>query len=185
MRYIVGFLIGIGLIVLTFILIIRLFSGGDAPAPRRIDLESYATTDTVVRLTADGPIVADPQHQQVRITVSRDVVLYERYQGYQGDVVDTKSYPNNSDAYASFLRALQLAGYTQGDPQKPKDERGYCPNGRRYVYEAIGDGRGIMRWWSTSCGGDQGNFEGRGGDIRRLFQKQVPDYATLTRGLSL
>lgn len=184
MRYIVGFLIGIGLIVLTFILIVRIFSGGDEPAPRRIDLDSYASTDTVMRLTVDGPIVADQQHQQIRITVGRDNVLFERYQGYQGDVVDTKNYPNNPDAYGQFLRALEIAGYTRGDTTKPKDERGYCPTGRRYVYEAIGNGENIVRWWSTSCSSDHGNFEGRGGDVRRLFQRQVPEYNQLTRGTS-
>lgn len=181
MRYIVGFLIGIGLIVLTFILIVRIFSGGgDEAAPRRIDLNSYSTTDTVMRLTMDGPIVADPQHQQVRITVGRDNVLFERFQGYQGDVVDTRNYPNNPDAYAQFLYAIQKAGYTLGDPKAPKDERGSCPTGQRFIYEAIGQGESIVRWWTTSCG-KQGNFEGKGSAIRSLFKKQVPDYQELTR----
>jgi len=184
MRYIVGFLIGIGLIVLTFILIVRIFSGGGGgeETVRRIDLNNYATTDTVMRLTIDGPIVADQQHQQVRITVGRDNVLYERFKGYQGDVVDTKSYPNNPEAYAQFLHALENAGYTRGDTTSPKDERGYCPAGKRYVYEALGNGENVVRWWGTSCGQDQGNFEGRGSDVRNLFKRQVPDYRTLTRG---
>ena len=183
MRYVIGFLIGIGLIVLTFVLIVRIFGGGGEEAgPRPVDLNSYATTDTVMRLTMDGPIVSEQKHEQVRITVGRDQVLFERFKGYQGDVVATKSYPNNPDAYAQFLHALNVAGYTQGDPEAPKDERGFCPTGRRFVYEAIGDGENILRWWNTSCGGDQGNFQGRAGDIRRLFTRQVPDYNELVRG---
>lgn len=181
MRYIIGFLIGLGLIVLTFILIVRIFSGGGEEGPRPVDLTSYSTTDTVMRLTMDGPIVSDQQHQQVRITVGRDQVLFERFQGYQGDVVATKNYPNNPDAYAQFLHALEVAGYTQGDTEAPKDERGFCPTGKRYVYEAIGDGENIVRWWSTSCSGNQGNFDGRANDVRRLFIRQVPDYNELTR----
>ncbi len=182
MRYIVGFLIGIGLIVLTFILIIRIFSGpsDQTKKPRKIDLTSYSTTDTVMRLTLDGPIIADPQHEQVRITVGRDQVLYERFKGYQGDVIDTKSYPNNPDAYNQFLHALNIAGYKTGNPEAPKDERGFCPTGQRYVYEAIGEGENILRWWATSCSAKQGNFLGKGGEIRNLFRKQIPDYRQLT-----
>jgi hypothetical protein len=182
MRYIVGFLIGIGLIVLTFILIIRIFSGGgDTEQPRKIDLNSYATTDTVMRLTMDGPIVADARHQQLRITVGRDNVLYERFQGYQGDVIDSRQYPNNPDAYAEFLHALTVAGYANGNPNAQKDERGYCPTGYRFVYEAIGDGENIVRWWNTSCGAKQGNFNGNGASVRELFKRQVPDYREVTR----
>lgn len=182
MRYIVGFLIGIGLIVLTVILVIRIFSGGgDDVAPRSIDLSSYATTDTVVRLTLDGPIIADQQHEQVRITVGRDNVLYERFRGYQGDIIDTRSYPNNQDAYAEFLRALDVAEFEKGNADGPKDERGYCPTGQRFIYEAIGDGETPVRWWNTSCGGNTGNFVGRGSVVRGLFKKQVPDYNDLTR----
>ncbi len=183
MRYVVGFLIGIGLIVLTFILIVRIFSGGgDEARPRKIDLNSYSTTDTVVRLTMYGPIVADTQHKQVRITVGRDQVLFEEFQGYQGDVIETKSYPNNPDSYSQFLHALNIAGYKKGNADKPKDERGSCPDGQRHVYEAIGDGKNIIRWWGTSCSTSQGNFEGRGSDIRSLYKKQVPDYRELVRG---
>lgn len=182
MRYIVGFLIGIGLLVLTVILVIRIFSGGGAEdAPRPIDLNSYSTTDTVVRLTLDGPVVANQQHEQLRITVGRDAVLYERFQGYQGDIVDTRSYPNNQDAYAEFLRALDVAEFEKGNADGPKDERGFCPTGQRYIYEAIGEGENLVRWWNTSCGGNTGNFVGRGSVVRNLFKKQVPDYNELTR----
>ncbi len=183
MRYIVGFLIGIGLIVLTFVLIIRIFSGGGdgEQTPRSVDLTGYSTTDTVMRLTMDGPVVADTQHQQVRITVGRDLVLYERFQGYQGDVIEAKNYPNNTEAYSQFLHALNQAGYTRGNPAAPKDERGFCPTGQRYVYEAIGQGENILRWWGTSCSGNQGNFQGRGFEIRSLFKRQIPDYMELTR----
>jgi hypothetical protein len=176
-----GFLIGIGLIVLTFILIVRIFSGSPKVTPKTINLNSYSTTDTVMRLTMDGPVVANQLHQQARITVGRDQVLFESLKGYQGDVAATKSYDNNPDAYTQFLHALTISGFTLGDLKVGKDERGYCPAGTRYVYEAIGDGQDILRWWSTSCGGGLGNFKGRPSDIRRLFITQVPDYDTLTR----
>jgi hypothetical protein len=183
MRYIIGLLLGIGLIVLTFILIFRAFSGGDEPRQERIDLMSYATTDAVMRLTIDGPIDADQEHDRVRITVSNDQVLYEEIQGYEGRLIESRTYPSNTQAYGNFLRALALAGYTNGNPEADDDERGYCPRGSRYVYEALDGGDTILRWWSTSCTSSEGNFLGNASTVRNLFIRQVVDYNQLTRGL--
>lgn len=186
MRYIVGLLLGVGLIVLTFILIFRAFSGGeDAPTVQRIDLNSYATTDAVMRFTTDGPINAESLHSRVRITVSNDQILFEEIQGYQGKLKQTKTYPSNPDAYASFLHALSLANYTQGNTQVAKDERGYCPSGRRYTYEALTGGDSIFRWWSISCNSTDGSFLGQSSIVRDLFIKQVPDYNVVMRAVRI
>jgi len=183
MRYIIGFLIGLGLIVLTIVLIFKAFSGGGGEKPQKIDLNSYSTTNTVMRLTIDGPVNADQTHQRIRVTVGRDKVTFEQIQGYQGKLTQTKEFDNNADAYASFLRALSVAGYTSGktDP-KLKDERGYCPLGSRYVYEALSGSDDILRWWNTSCGSAYGNFLGKGDTVRSLFKRQVPGYDKLVTG---
>lgn len=185
MRYIVGLLLGIGLIVLTFILIFKAFSGSDTPKTPQIDLNSYATTAAVMRFTIDGPIVADSQHERVRITVGSDQVLFEEIQGYQGRIKQSKTYPNNVDAYTTFLHALTLAGYTQGNPEGVKDERGYCPTGRRYIYEGLSGGDNILRWWSDSCIIKEGNFLGKASVVQTLFTRQVPDYPVLTSHVAL
>lgn len=185
MRYIIGLLLGIGLIVLTFILIFRAFSGDDTPVEQPINLNDYATSNAIVRFTTDGVINADQTHNRVRITVSKDTILYEQIQGYEGKLVQSKTYPNNVQAYGTFLRALDLAGYTNGNKQFDDDERGYCPNGRRYVYEAVDGGDTILRWWSTTCGRETGSFQGNASTIRNLFQRQVPDYNKLTNGVRL
>jgi hypothetical protein len=180
MRYIVGLLLGIGLIVLTFILIFRAFSGGDKQTTQKIVLNDYATTNAIVRYTIDGQVINDQLHNRVRITVSKDTVLYEQIQGYEGKLVASKSYANNTQAYGTFLRALDLAKFTAGNKAFDDDERGYCPEGRRYIYEAIDGGDTLVRWWSTSCNRSIGSFQGSAGTIRDLFIKQVPDYNTLT-----
>lgn len=185
MRYIMGLLLGIGLIVLTFILIFKAFSGSDTPKTQQIDLNSYATTNAVMRLTMEGPIVADSKFSRVRITVGSDQVLYEQLQGYEGNVVNSKTYPSNPEAYANFLHALTLQNFTKGDATKPKDSRGYCPQGRRYTYEALSGGDNIFRWWNDSCTVNDGSFLGSGQVVRQLFVSQVPDYYTLTRNVSL
>lgn len=181
MRYIIGFLIAIGLIVLTFVLIFKAFSGGDNGVKQsKIDLNSYSTTDAVVRYTIDGPVNADSIHHRIRITVGRDQTLFEEIDGYQGKVQMTKTYDNNPDAYAAFLHSLTIAGFASGDSKVTKDERGYCPLGRRYVYEAMSNGDDVLRWWSTSCGSSLGSFKGKSDTIRSLFQNQIPDYNKLT-----
>ena len=185
MRYIIGLLLGIGLIVLTFILIFRAFSGGsDAPKEQAINLSDYATSSAIVRFTTDGSTVADTNHNRIRVTVSKDKVLFEQVQGYEGKLVQTKEYPNNTQAYATFLRALELAKFDTGNLKIDKDERGYCPRGQRFIYEAIDGGDTLFRWWSTSCDKSQGSYQGAS-VVRSLFQSQVPDYNKLSTGVKL
>jgi hypothetical protein len=186
MRYIVGLLLGIGLIVLTIILIFKAFSGGsDAPKTPQIDLNSYANTQAVMRYTIDGQVNSNQKHERVRITVSSDRVLFEEIQGYQGQLKQSKTYPNNPDAYATFLHALTLVNYAKGNPEITKDERGYCPTGRRYIYEGLSGGDSIFRWWSDSCTTKDGNFLGVPSTVQVLFTNQVPDYNTLTSRIVL
>lgn len=185
MRYIVGLLLGIGLIVLTFILIFKAFSGGGTPEEKGINLNDYATSSAIVRYTIDGVTNSDQIHNKIRITVSQDTVLYEQIQGYEGKLVNSKTYPNNGQSYGNFLRALDLAGFENGNKDFDDDERGYCPTGKRYIYEALDGGDTLVRWWSTSCRKSVGNFEGNSSNIRTLFQRQVPDYGKLVSSVKL
>ena len=184
MRYFFGFLAAIGLIVLVFILILKGFSGGGTPK-NQLNLSSLAqNSDTMMRLTIDGPINADQKHVGVRVTVSAAETQMEAYHGYQNNVTNQKTYGNNQDAYNNFLHALQLAGFTRGstDPKRA-DERGYCPLGNRYVFEVVHGADDQQRFWSSSCG--QGNFGGKTSLVLTLFRQQVPDYDTVAAGLSL
>lgn len=180
MRYITGILIAIGLVILTIILIVKAFSGGgNTPAPTQIDLNSYANTSAVMQMTIDGPVTADKTHNQIRVTVGRDETTLQILKGYQGDVITSRKFDNNQDSYTQFLRALNVAGFTKGnvDPLV-RDERGYCPTGERFIFEAISGGEDVLRWWKTSCG--EGNFRGKSDVIRNLFKNQVPNYNLLT-----
>lgn len=175
MRYIIGFLISIGLIILLFVMIFR---GGNEPAApsqtrRMVD---YANTSTVVQFVDDYAVTADQTHRQTVITVGRDAVTFTAESGYEGNVLHTQTYENNPTSYANFLRALQVAGYANGDNNPElRDERGYCPTGHRYVFEVKDGARSVQRYWSTSCG-SVGTFKGRADTIRTLYRRQVPDY---------
>jgi hypothetical protein len=175
MRYFLGFLASIGLIVLVFILVLRGF-GGKSTQQNQTPLTSYASSDTTVRMTVDGPIVGDQQHQAYRITVGRDQITLETLQGYQYSPIDTKMYENNQDAYANFLQAIDLDGFSKGvaNPDSTaSDERGVCPNGQRFVFEIDNGASQVERYWSTSCGG-KGTFKGNTNAVKQLFDRQVP-----------
>lgn len=184
MRYILGFLISIGLLILVFVMIFRGGSDPAAPdAPKQ--LVDYANTNVTVQLIEDYPVNADQTHRQVTTKVGRDVATFTVESGYQGTVLREKSYTNNPTSYANFLRSLQLAGFNTANSDKTlQDERGFCPMGRRYIMEIKDNERTVQRLWSTSCG-NIGSFQGKMDVVQRLFRAQIPEYNALTRGVQL
>lgn len=187
MRYIVSFLIAIGLIVLFVILLLRAIfgGGGEAPTERRVNLADYENTGVIMRLMTEGPINADELHRQVYIEVGRDNNNIQIVHGYQGNVVRQERVNSNSSAYGSFLRAIDLLGYTNGNTSKAlADYRGHCPFGNRYIFQIV-DGDDVkQQFWSTSCG-NEGSFNGQADQIVQLFQAQIPAYNDLTQDLGL
>jgi hypothetical protein len=185
MRYLIGVILAILIIIFV---IIKLLGGGGSNPPSNVsrNLVTYATTDTTMRYTVDSPVQANETHRQIVITVGQNQATLSVLKGYQGEVVRTKSYDNNSDAYANFLLALQrTGGYTLGDNNPDlQDDRGYCANGERFNYDIVnGDGSRIQHYWSTSC--KQKTFKGDISAVQELFQNQIPDYDTLTNDVQL
>ena len=181
MKYLFGFLVTVGLIVL---LIILLATGGSSkttlPNTSKL-LTTYSYDPTaLVRLTVDSPITAPQNHHAARITVSRDNTTFEQLVGYNGQITSTQSYPNTQTSYVTFLRAIELAGFTRGDTAANlKNDRGYCALGSRYIFEFEAGGKQLERFWSTSCGGIR-SFKGNTNLNLSLFRKQVPDFDNLT-----
>ncbi len=184
MKYFLGFLAVITLVVVVFIIVLRGFTGSAEKPKQQLNLMDYVNSQTVVRYTVSGPVSADPKHMEYRITVGRDASTIEVVQGYQNNVIKAQTYDNNTAAYADFLRALQLQNFTKGNVDDSRsDDRGVCPNGNRYTYEVETAGETKQRYWNTSCGG--GTFLGNGANIRALFQRQIPDFGKLTADISL
>lgn len=183
MKYFLAFLGVIALIVVVFVMIFHDFSGHKT-TPTQAPLTDYATTVTQMRYTLEGPVTADQNYNAVRITIGRDANTIEILQGYQDQVIDAKTYPNNSDAYAVFLRSLQLQGYTKGDATPANaDERGFCPNSQRYLYEIITGATEVQRYWRGAC--TAGTFKGNAATVQDLFTRQIPDYDSMTQNLDL
>lgn len=183
MKYFLAFLAIIALIVVVFILVIRGLTGGDRQSIQT-QLLDYAKTQTVMRMTVSGRVNIDQEHRSVRVTVGRTSNTIELISGYQGNVINNQTYPSNEDAYATFLRALDLQGYTKGNPDPEReDSRGFCPQGRVYTFEILTGSAAVQKFWTTSCGG--GTFNGTADVIRALFREQIPDYSEIIRGTGL
>ena len=178
-RYFLGFIAAVALIIVVFILIIRGFSGGDRPL--QTEMSDYAKTETVMRMIVEGPVNADQDHRSTTVTIGRSTNVINLVQGYEGRVIDTKTYESNENAYATFLRALQLQGYSRGnDDPELEDSRGVCPTGKVYKFQIVTGSATVQNFWTTSCGG--GTFRGDSDVIRRLFRAQIPDYSDVTNG---
>ncbi|HVI60549.1 MAG TPA: hypothetical protein VM535_00120, partial [Candidatus Saccharimonadales bacterium] len=159
--------------------------GGDSPkkpkTPRT--LASYSSTDAYVRMTIDGEINANQEHEVVRVTVNRQTATYEQLQGYEGTVLNTQNFANNEASYNNFLYALAHAGFTKGDPDKLlANERGQCPLGSRFIFELVDGGKTIQRYWATTCSSPK-TYKGNLGATLELFERQIPNYDDLTEDL--
>lgn len=180
MRYFIGFLVTIGLIILLLVL---LFSGGGKPktATTPKTLTSYATSDAQVSLTIDGPVNAEQTHKQSQIIVDNGQATFEQLQGYNGQVINSQSYNNTEASFFVFLRALEVANFTKGDNSPSlSDERGICPLGTRYIVQLTQDGKDIERYWTTSCGGGSKTYEGNLALTLSLFEAQIPNYGAVS-----
>lgn len=175
MKFLIGFLVTIGLLIVVFILIFRGSANNDQQLQER-RMVDYANTSTVMQFTQIGPVSANQTHDELRITVSNVETAIEIFQGYQNNLIVSRTFANNSAAYADFLRALDLAEYDKGSKAEVlKDYRGVCPFGSRYVM-GIKDGDDqIQQYWATSCNKTQ-SFQGNTSSVLKLFKAQVPEY---------
>lgn len=185
-RPIITGLVGLGVVVLIIVLFVKLFSGGGGTPSTQVDVGKYADTAATATLLIDGPTNIDQDHRQVKITVSQTTNEIDIIQGYQGVIINTQSYPNNSAAYGAFLQSLKLLNFSKGNNDKnAADYRGYCPTGERYAYTFNDGNTDLFNFWSTSC--RQGTFKGNALGVLNLFRAQIPrkDFDRLTSGIPL
>lgn len=190
LRYFVGFFVTI---ILIIILIILLFGGGNKSdnqtsgttnTDKPTSLQDLADTDSEVRMTIAGNVRATQEYYEIQVTSNRNNNTAQIIQGYEGNVVDTQTFSNNQPGFETFLRALQLAGYMNGnDSEQLADDRGYCPLGQRYIFEIIESGKVIQRYWASSCGKPR-TYLGNTSLTTQLFQRQIPDYNRFTQNVN-
>lgn len=186
MKYFLGLIACIGLIVLVFVLVLRGFSGKGEPKDQ-VKLADYANTASSMEMTIDGPIVAEQDHIAYRIAVNRDETRIDTLKGYEYVTVESKTFTNNQESYQNFLRALDIAGFTVGNKDSAnKDERGQCAQGNRFIFEIKNGSSDVQRLWSATCKG-MGTFKGNTAEVKRLFDSQIPraDFSKLIGKINL
>lgn len=185
------YLIGFGLVILLlFVIIFMIVRGGGGDDRGKVPetkktLVSYATNDDVtLTSTLIGPVTAPQNHNEVQIEVTNSQATVNVMNGYDGNIINSRSYPLTTEAFTEFLSALDKAKYTEGDTDEAlRNDDGYCATGQRYVFEIREGGNNIQRFWATSCGGTK-TFKGNTGAVLELFQNQIPDYNEITDDVS-
>lgn len=184
--YVMKFVLGIiGVIFAAIIVIVLLISGGgDRPAERPLIVSEEAREGVSAVLTTQGQVVGQDQRRAIRVIVNQNERRLEILTGYEEAVERSSTFPNTHAGFETFLAALQQAGFGRKRPTAIDDERGACPLGRQYIYELREYSQELLRSWSSTCS-NQGDFAGRGSTVRTLFEKQIPDYSRLVRGVDL
>lgn len=151
-----------------------------------VSLPDYDNQNSYVRLTYDGPVVARENHRAIRITVTPKQRKIEVLKGYLGAAAIKKTYSNDIESYETFIRAINYNGFAQSRSSSiGDDERGVCSSGTRTITELFNDNEPVFRLWSASCDKKLGTLKGDSRNLLKLFQKQIPDYSELTRGIRL
>lgn len=141
---------------------------------------------SIIRLTISGPVVADEKHESLKIEItpsSRQLTLYKTYSDKEAKNIRLG---NNKGAFTALSRALDKAGFTQGN-RKYADAKysGECSVGRVYRLEYMQDGETKSDLWSTSCRSGKESFGGNIASILYLLRSQFPSFAEDLRGSSL
>src|SRR5438105_697249 len=136
-RLIAGFL---GFIIFIVILVSLFGHGGKKPlTPLNTikPLGDYAETTATVSFTTDGIVNGDEMHRAIRITISANQRQLDVLQGYSPQVILSKAFVNDQEAYTVFLKAIGNSGFVVKNKKSraPADERGLCPLGFRYILD--------------------------------------------------
>lgn len=184
MRYIVAALITIGLLATVVVLIIR---GISTPAtkPLAVSLNSQSNTPIQLEYVQDGIINNNILHRSIAIIVNRSNINMTIYKGYQGEVLSSFNFPNNTTSFKNFLGSMGSLGFTSKKTTPYKASTGLCPLGYRFSFNIVNSTVPALNQnlWSTNCG--QGTMNGNVSQIQTVMQNQIPDYWTLINNVSL
>jgi hypothetical protein len=186
MRYIFLALVIILFLVLGIAVVTNRSSSDSPNLPKKITATDFANKGTSsVNLTIQGALVGQDQRRAIRIKVTPTERTIYLLKGYEENIEQSKTYPNSQTAYETFLKALDNQGFGRQRVVKVTDEEGICPLGKRFIYEIISSGVAEMRSWSDSCSRNDGTFSGNATTVQKMFQRQINDYTTFTKGVKL
>lgn len=192
---ILGIMAALGLVVFIIVQVINFASnpsGSDedtddatSSVDAGVTLGDYTTPTSRVTMIRKGSVIALEDHRQVRISATENQRVFELIRGYDGAVIEKQVYENTPQAYEEFLESLSFYGFENQQEGRFESEIGICPQGRQTIIQLIDNREQVLRSWATSCSDEHGNLAGNTRQIRALFQKQIPDYTQLMRGVRL
>lgn len=185
MKYILSVL---GMIVFGIIAVILFARSADNGQNTQVGKQAVKVSDHInnqskVEYTKYGSLVADEQRRTLRITVTENERTIEILKGYNEMVETRKTYPNNQDSYNVFMRSLDVAGFTREKKSKISDPVGACPSGYRFEYKLKQLNEDVSSLWNNSCQTMEGTLANSGAAIRTIFEKQIPDFKDVLRGV--
>ncbi len=99
---------------------------------------NYKDSSSSVRLTIEGPIVANEQARAIRMTITPSERRLDILRTYERVVDNSKSYQNTRAAYEAFLFSIDGFGFANEKKIRgEEDMRKVCPTGRKYSFELI------------------------------------------------
>lgn len=151
----------------------------------KVVLSDIANSPKEVKFVTQGRIVGNETYREIRITVTRSSRVLEIVEGYENTITSRSIFPNNEDAFKTFLSALADAGFTSSKSYRSNQApQGTCPTGQRYWYQIIDGVTFEQSLWSNSCN-SSGTFSGKKSTILWLFQNQIPGYDNLIKSVRL
>lgn len=98
----------VGIIIFIIVLVALIGGGKKEPQSNPVKpLPSYAGTNAEVVFTIDGMVNADQLHRSIRITVSNSDITLDVLRGYNPQVIRSKTFQNNQEAYTVFFKGHQ------------------------------------------------------------------------------
>ncbi|TAK89222.1 hypothetical protein EPO04_03965 [Patescibacteria group bacterium] len=156
---------------------LRLFMPQSQVLPRAndVNVSDYANNSNAeVRITIQGPVVANENFRSGMITVSPSSRSITAYKTYNNEVIQSEVLPNNSAAFTQLMDALQVSGFGKRTKSDQQQVASSCPTGFRYTYELRENGNVVLQTWETSCNTPRATFGGNVGLTNQLFRAQIP-----------
>jgi hypothetical protein len=190
MKYFFGFLALIAAAVVVVLLGVGLFRNlginqQGTPTVSSFDLTSEDAQGTIARYTVRGPIVADENYREVRITVSQNSRTVDIIGGYSGTIIRTQTLPNTAQSYRAFLGALSAAGFTNIRSESEQNKLTTCVTGNQYRFEIQRGTDKPQDTWTSACNRSHGDFGGNVEATANLFRGQIPNYSEVANGVLL
>lgn len=192
MKFFFGLLAFLAAVIVVVLLVVGLFKSfngndnGNLISTSTYSLSDKTAVDTVARYTVRGPVVADEDYRQVRITISKNSRSVEVLKGYAGVVEKVSTLSNTPDAYTAFLGALSAAEFSdRREGGSSVDPSTTCVTSTKFFYELTLASEKKVDTWTSSCSFKDGNYGGNALGTAQIFKAQIPTYDQLTNGVNL